>query len=443
MLLTIEKLIYGGDGLARWADPARASHEQGPGKTVFVPFVLDGERIEAELVEDKSGFARARMVAVVEPSAARTPPPCPYFGECGGCHYQHTGYENQLHIKERILRETFVRIAKLELPSSVQVHPSPPWNYRNRTRMRVRANSHEFMMGYNRMRSTEVLAVRECPISSLLINRAISVLWGLGESGHVLTGIREVEFFSDAEDQRLLLELTVAGGSHNSDQLGEFARALREALPEIASITVFEEMRRGQITRKEMRQISGKEFGSREMLYRVGTAEYRVSAGSFFQTNRFLTDAIVQVATGGLRGESVLDLYAGVGLFSLPLARSFERVTAVEVDSSSFADLKRNLPNNAVARKLTTEAFLGGLKQQTRFDAVVVDPPRAGLGENVARKLAALGAKEVVYVSCDPPTLARDSRALAQAGYRIEQAHLFDLFPQTFHIESVLRFRRA
>src|SRR5581483_4198293 len=133
MLLTVEKLIYGGDGLAHLP-----GEEGAPGKSVFVPFVLEGERIEAEVAEEKRGFVRALLTRVVESSARRVIPGCPFFLQCGGCQYQHTSYENQLQIKTRILRETFSRIGKLELPVEVQVHPSPAWNYRNRTRMRVR-----------------------------------------------------------------------------------------------------------------------------------------------------------------------------------------------------------------------------------------------------------------------------------------------------------------
>jgi 23S rRNA (uracil1939-C5)-methyltransferase len=189
-------------------------------------------------------------------------------------------------------------------------------------------------------------------------------------------------------------------------------------------------------------QARGREFGGSSLLYHCAGGEYRVSAGSFFQTNRFLADELASVATADLGGHEALDLYAGVGLFSLVLARTFERVSAVEISSASFADLKRNVPANVTARKISTEGFLQNLPPKARFDCVVVDPPRAGLGESVARKLSELAAATVVYASCDPSTQARDVRVLVEAGYRIEQAHLLDLFPQTFHMESVLRLRR-
>ncbi|MGB7864612.1 MAG: TRAM domain-containing protein, partial [Candidatus Sulfotelmatobacter sp.] len=160
MLLNIEKLIYGGDGLARLP----ADH-RGRGKAVFVPFVLAGEKIEAALTEEKSGFARAHAEAITEPSPHRVPPPCPHFARCGGCHYQQATYPHQLEIKQEILRENLRRIARLELPCEIQVHPSPPWNYRNRSRLQVRARP-DFAAGYFRFASHELLPVEECPISS-------------------------------------------------------------------------------------------------------------------------------------------------------------------------------------------------------------------------------------------------------------------------------------
>jgi 23S rRNA (uracil1939-C5)-methyltransferase len=440
MLFTIEKLIYGGEGLARLPQD-----ERGPGKSVFVPFVLEGERVEAELVEEKPGFARARLTRILEPSSQRIAPGCPYFADCGGCQYQHTDYDNQLRIKQRILRETFLRIAKLDLPAKVEVHASPAWNYRNRTRMRVQVGG-DFVLGYNRFRSVEILPVRECPISSPLINRAIPALWDLGERGLVPSDVREIEWFANERDEALLVEVTAEASPGEkrgvSPAWKEFARGLREALQEIAGIAVFEEIRRGSATQRQQRQLHDKDFGERDLLYQTAAGEYRVSAGSFFQTNRFLTDELLRVVTSDLSGQRALDLYAGVGLFSLALARTFEQVTAVELAASSFADLKRNVPANVSARRAAAEEFLSRLPKQASYDCVIVDPPRAGLGERVARKVGSLGAQTIVYVSCDPSTQARDVRILLDAGYRIERAHLLDLFPQTFHMESVLRLRR-
>ena len=207
MLLTIEKLIYGGDGLSRL--PA---DDKGRGKAVFVPVVLAAEEIEAALTEQKSGFARAKANAILEPSPHRIQPGCQYFERCGGCHYQHASYEHQLEIKKEILRESLRRTAKLELPGEIEVHPSPPWNYRNRSRLQVQTKP-AFAAGYFKLASHELLAVEECPISSPLINRGITSLWQSGRTDKIPEGVREVEFFANADDTQLLVEVHCAGDS--------------------------------------------------------------------------------------------------------------------------------------------------------------------------------------------------------------------------------------
>jgi 23S rRNA (uracil1939-C5)-methyltransferase len=461
LLLTIDKLIYGGNGLARL--PA---DDRGPGKAVFLPFVLEGERVEAEITEQKPGFARARAEKILEPSPHRVTPACPYFGQCGGCHYQHASYEHQLEIKSAILRETLRRVGKIELAQEIHVHASPPWNYRNRTRLRVR--THPFVLGYNRMRWSELLAVEQCPISSPLINRAISALWELGRADKVSADVTEIEFFASADDTKLLAELTVQEKGWRrgrKSDLPQFVLALRAAVPEITGVAVFHPDRQGALER-EVEPPCGPErsgspqaksraqrgnippelqetFGADHLLYSTSTANYQVSAGSFFQTNRFLTDKLVELVTEGRSGDYALDLYAGTGLFSVILAQTFRNVAAVESAPFAFGDLKRNCPGNVMVYCDTTEQFLGELQRRKRIDLVVADPPRAGLGGRVAQLLAGLlFAARITYVSCDPATLARDLTVLMESGYRIEEAHLVDLFPQTFHIESVLQLVR-
>ena len=168
-----------------------------------------------------------------------------------------------------------------------------------------------------------------------------------------------------------------------------------------------------------------------------------MSAGSFFQTNRYLTDELVQIVTEGRSGRTALDLYAGVGLYSSVLDREFERVIAVESSPTSCADLIYNSPVNVKAVRSTTEHYLKKYAAKLRPDLVIVDPPRRGLGENVVRGLVALGAPRITYVSCDPATLGRDLRGLIGAGYQVEQAHLIDLFPQTYHLENVFQLVKS
>jgi 23S rRNA (uracil1939-C5)-methyltransferase len=451
LLLNIEKLIYGGDGLARL--PA---DDRGRGKAAFIPFVLGGEKIEAAITEEKPSFVRGHAEAIVEPSAQRVPPPCPHFGRCGGCHYQHASYDHQLEIKTEILRENLRRIAKLELQCEIEVHPSPPWHYRNRSRMQVRTRP-AFSAGYFKFASHELLPVEECPISSPLINRGIAALWRSGRAGQVVEGVREVEFFAnsdaDGNETHLLLEFLCAPEARRA-AVRAWAEELCAAMPEIAGVVAFREPQKGVLEPLVA-------VGASELTYQTKNAAYRVSAGSFFQTNRFLINELVDVVTAGRSGQLALDLYAGVGLFSTALARDVRHVISVESSQTAASDLQYNLPLIGKAVHAATEQYLaklgdnglagrGALRQGTvlppqlvhKPDLVVVDPPRGGLGDRAAGLLADVDAPRITYVSCDPATLARDLVPLQASGYRVDQVHLFDLFPQTYHLESVLHLIR-
>ena len=449
MLLTIEKQIYGGDGLARLPVNSPAD-EKGRGKAVFVPFALTGEKIEAEFTEQKPGFARAKVDSIVEASPQRTLPACPYFVRCGGCHYQHANYEHQLEIKKQILHETLRRTAKLELQSEIEVHPSPPWNYRNRSRLQVRTNP-EFAAGYFKQASHELLAVEQCPISSPLINRGIASLWQSGRAGKVPQGVREVEFFANADDTKLLLDVRCERQARRA-AVREWAEELRAATSEIAGVVVFREPNPGD--RKAGAQEILVTAGDAFLNYETQRASYRVSAGSFFQTNRFLIDKLVEIVTQGESGDLAFDFYAGVGLFSTALC-DVRHIVSVESSQTSTGDLAYNLPPNGKAVRATTEEFLASAEISGRVgkglaahltsshpDLAVVDPPRNGLGDRVARRLANLGAPRITYVSCDPATLARDLVPLLASGYRAEHVHLVDLFPQTYHLETVVKLAR-
>ncbi len=369
MLLTIEKLIYGGDGLARLpaasdATPAATDEARARGKAVFVPFVLAGEKIEASITEQKSGFVRAQVNAVIEPSPHRIQPACPYFTRCGGCHYQHASYEHQLEIKKEILRENLRRIAKLDLPFDIEVHPSPPWNYRNRSRLQIQTGqvqvSPTFAAGYFKLASHELLPVEECPISSALINRGIAALWQSGRAGKVPAGVREVEFFANADDTQLLVDVRCAGAARRA-AIRSWAEDLRAAMPAIAGVVAFREPNPGD--RKAGAQEILVTVGAAYLTYQTQSAAYRVSAGSFFQTNRHLTDELVKIVTAGQSGKLALDLYAGVGLFSTALS-DFYHVISVEPSQTSTGDLSYNQPSNGESIQATTEQYLARAQDQ-------------------------------------------------------------------------------
>jgi len=479
MLLSIEKLIYGGDGLARTAAGA-----DGRSRAVFVPFVLPGERVEAEIRQEKPGFARGSVTQLIEASPERVEARCPYFRQCGGCHYQHIPYDRQLEFKAAILRETLQRIAKVELQSEIRLHASPPWNYRNRTRLQVRAapefppqpakgarsggpgfppqpakgarsGGPGFALGYFRFGSREFLPVGECPINSPLLNRVLARLLELGGL-NCPAAVEEIELLADAADERLLA-WAFCGREADKKDLLRWAGAIERELPEIGGMTFFPSRRRSSQRRPSQERIEDDDApmdlralaqsGAEAIRYRTKNAEYRVSAGAFFQVNRYLVDELVSVVTGDARGDLALDLYAGVGLFSVALARNFHHIFGVEASLTSHADFVQNVPANVKAVGARTEDYLkNGYPRsrpvRNRPDLVVLDPPRTGAGSAVISSLVELGAPRVRYVSCDPATLARDIAPLLAAGYHIEEAHLFDLFPETFHIESVMLLAR-
>ena len=448
MLLSIEKLIYGGDGLARTPPGA-----DGRSMTVFVPFVLPGEQVESELRQEKPGFARGSVTQMIQASPDRVEARCPYFRQCGGCHYQHIPYERQLEFKAGILRETLQRIAKIELTSEIRLHPSPPWNYRNRTRLQVRTVP-DFALGYFRISSHEFLPVRECPISSPLINRVMARLVELGGLS-CPAAVEEIELFADAADERLLA-WAFCGSEPDNKHLLRWAQSLQHEVPEISGVTFFSSRRRtsqGQLEDEapvDLKSLA--QSGAKSIRYQTKDHEYQVSAAAFFQGNRHLIDELVSVVTGNASGDFALDLYAGVGLFSAVLARSFHHILGVEASQTAYGDLVHNVPANVKAVGARTEDYLSigflrsdyqkGRPARKSPDLVVLDPPRAGAGKMVIRSLVELGAPRVRYVSCDPATLARDLAPLLAAGYHIEEAHLFDLFPETFHIESVMLLAR-
>jgi 23S rRNA (uracil1939-C5)-methyltransferase len=420
--LTIEKLVYGGEGLARLPD----------GKAVFLPFVLPGEEVSATLGQQKSSYARATADQVLKPAATRVTPKCPYFVQCGGCHYQHTMYDAQLEIKRAILRETLQRNAKVEWKKEIKTLSAEQWNYRNRTRMKVKGGA-EFAMGYHRMASHDLLPVKSCPISSPLINRAVQALWTMGEAGAVPAGVREIEFFADHADSKLLIELYQ---TKEAEGIADFAASLQKKLEDIKGIAIFIERPEG-IGAPQFKET----IGVSSLQYQIGERNFRVSAGAFFQTNRFLVQKLAQTVAGDFFGKIALDLYAGGGLFANSLAKRFEQVFAVESSPASAGDLKANAIKNVVPISSTTEKFLPRCLNMNP-EVVVVDPPRSGLGAKATQLLAALRVKRIVYVACDPATLARDVKTFLEFGYKVEEVFLVDLFPQTFHLESIVRLVR-
>jgi 23S rRNA (uracil1939-C5)-methyltransferase len=374
-LATIEKLVYGGDGLAR-----------DDGRVTFVPYSLPGEVWE----EGK----------LATPSPLRIEPRCPVFTRCGGCHYQHFDYAEQVRQKQAILSETLARLGRIEAPEMASI-AGDAWGYRNR----VQLHRDGRLLGFHATRSNQVVDIESCPIASPAINQAIGVL-----RAKLPTFVRSIELFTN--EQETLVSIIESGKPLRKSFFGELAR-----------------------------QIAGADRSSLD--YRVGEDVFRVSYRAFFQVNRFLIGPLVDAAIAAAGSGSAWDLYAGVGLMSIPLARRLARVTAVEVVNSAAHDLEFNAQRSGArldAVRSSTEDFLAAQTEAPEF--VLADPPRAGLGKRVTDHLLRLLPERLTIVSCDPSTLARDLAQLSRS-YRLEKITLVDLFPQTFHIESVAELVRS
>jgi len=420
-LVQIEKPVYGGSFLARVE-----------GKAIFVPLALPGEQARVRIVEEKRGYATAEIADIVSAAPERITPACPHFGVCGGCHYQHTTYATQLQLKQAILRETLER-GGVQALAEIAVLSAEPWAYRNRIRLAFNAQGNP---GYRGRRSHAVVPISECPIAAPLLIRAAKVLAETIRSLAPALRPTELVLFCDAGETALLAGIFTS--SSGKVRLDNLARAVAEQVPALKGMELVAEGRNG----KPSRTVA--QWGATSLAYSAAGFDYRVDHGAFFQVNRYLVDALVERVTAGHQGALAWDLFAGVGLFARQLAARFSRVAAVESAPAATAALAQNLSGSACAAiKAETLSFLRRNTKSERPDLIVVDPPRTGLGAETTSLLAAISAPALVYVSCDPATLGRDLRDLASGGYAIESMTLADLFPHTFHLETVVHLRRA
>jgi 23S rRNA (uracil1939-C5)-methyltransferase len=420
LTVRVEKLVYGGEGLAH--------HE---GKPVFVPFVLPGEVVDVFPIQESRKLIRALPGTLKESAAERIEAHCPYFARCGGCHYQHLEYKRQLALKVDILRETLARLGKLEWKKEIPAHPSPPWNYRNRVQLKLAphpAIPEQLQVGFHRAGTHSVIAIEQCPISSPRLNQLITVLNRLCRERALPLSLRGVEALVDDGDETLWLTLRVPRLDFDLAQLIE---ELRTAVNGLLSIE-FHEMAGGQRTTD----------GLGWLYYGVGAERLRVSHRSFFQVNRHLLPKVVERMLDNLEGRVALDLYAGVGLFTRALAEKFARVVAVESFSVAAADLGANVADLEGVEAHTSAVASYLRRSAEKCDVAVLDPPRTGLEHEVTEALTELAPARLVYLSCDPATLARDLARLTPT-YRLAALELIDLFPQTFHIETLARLERA
>ncbi len=406
--ITVEvtTMAHGGDALGR--------HE---GKVIFVPYAIPGETVRVDITEDKEHYAFARLVEVVERASERVDPPCPYFGQgkCGGCQWQHIDYDMQVRLKQEILVDQLERIGDLEEPL---VHLTMPdetgWAYRNHAQFRPAA---EGGLGFQRADGDEA---RIMPIDfCMILHPALSDLYGLIDL-----------------DVEGLVRLVLRSGTATGDRLIGFE--MEEDKPPavevdetVSCVMLLEEGGYANL------------IGDNYITERVAGHEYRISASSFFQVNTRQAEALMHLALAylDLEGdETVLDAFCGVGLFTTHLAGAAQLVIGIESSPSAVDDLLVNTEalDNVEIIEGAVEDVLPEIA--VPLDAVLLDPPRGGVDRHALDALADLAPERIVYVSCDPATLARDAKRLRRKGYDLVEVQPVDMFPQTYHVESVSLF---
>jgi len=400
------KFVYGGDALARLPD----------GRAVFIPNALPDEEILIRLIEEKERYARGEIIEIVNPSPLRIQPRCPHFGDCGGCHYQHISYEEQLKIKKSVFIDQLVRMGKMTDPPVKEIVPSPqPWNYRNQIQLHI---SREGQPGFLKYRSNQVVPIQECHLPEDSLNQIWPAL-----SLEYIPGLDRIGLRSGEEGQDTLIVL------ESSDPKPiEFGVDL--------ALSAVHQGPGGEIV------LAGDDF----TIIPIQDIPFVVSAGSFFQVNTRVAELIVNFLLEELplKDDSlVLDVYCGVGLFSAFLAPRVGKVIGIESDPKAGEDFLYNLADydNVDFYDLPAENVLPFLDLTP--DIILLDPPRAGISKEVLDSVVSLNPGLITYISCDPATLARDIDRFQKQGYVLQKSTLFDMFPQTFHIESVNIFVRA
>jgi 23S rRNA (uracil1939-C5)-methyltransferase len=393
--VTVQSMAFGGEGVARCGD-----------YVVFVPDVIPGERARIKIAQAKPSYGKAALVDLLEPSPARTEPLCAVYGVCGGCQYQHVSYEKSPEFKEQQLKETILRIGGISIDDLCDpIRPAPePYGYRNVISLRVINGPKGWEVGYIARDNKTVVPVSRCPIARQAINGS------LGDIGHVISAF---------ERSDTIKEITI---KYDGER------------------TVFYPIYRGRFRFKPNDRLR---YRYRDLIYRYGPV-------SFFQVNHSMIPGLLDAVSGGLDGgpdETLFDLYAGVGLFSIALAGRFRQVVGIELARESVDCFQANVKENGnhnitVIRDRAEHALKYAYKDfKTAVNSVLVDPPREGLKRGVIEFLNKTAFRRLVYVSCDPATLARDLKML-RATYSIRKITPLDMFPQTKHLETVVVLNR-
>ena len=396
MEVTIERILPGGFGLA---------HAEG--RTLMVALAAPGDRLRVRVDRVKGNVGFASIIEVVEPSPVRIAPPCPYFGRCGGCDFQQLTYEAQLSAKAEIIKDCLHRIGRINTVPDFNITPAPhQWRYRSRAQWQY--DSVRQRLGYFESASRRVCDVSECAVLAPELQRSLETLRHNMSKGLLPD---EAKYFrAVAGDEGVSVAPGVSGPSIGEDDDSE-------RLPDINRS--------------------------------IGEEKYKLNAQSFFQTNADLLPRLIVGAIGDLSGDTAIELYCGVGLLTLPLARRFNRVIAVEENSDAASFARENLAGadlvNAevvaadVAAWIESDLKCGVGAGALEIDFLLLDPPRAGAESRVIGGILQLKPKRICYVACDPATLARDLKKLIAGGYSLDSLDAFDMFPQTHHVETIAK----
>jgi len=406
--LSLSDMAHGGEALGRYQ-----------GKVVFVPYALPGERVEAEIVQDKPKYARAHLSRVISPSPRRVQPRCQHFGDCGGCQWQHIGYPAQLQLKGSILQNQLQRVGKFARPPLRPiVESSDPWGYRNVAHLVVGPGpGGGGVLGYRAAESHRVVPVAECPILAPTLEKLLA------------------DFELDFPD---LTEVSLRVGVHTGDLLV----ALRVRGHRWPALEIDQPVSCVLLARGAPPVVV---CGDETLVEEVKGRRYRISAESFFQVNTAQAATLVDLVSEALSVDDddvVVDLYCGVGLFACALAPLAGHLIGIEVNRVAAEDARHN------AADLPAVTIHGGRVEDVLptvedvVDAAVLDPPRGGCSPQALEALIQHRPRRIAYVSCDPATLARDLRALVEAGYALRWVRPVDMFPQSYHVESVSLLER-
>lgn len=431
MLVEVESLAHGGDGIARLDD----------GRVAFVRGGCPGDRADIEVVTEHQRHVDARVVSIITPSPDRVEPPCPYFGTCGGCQWQHVSAQMQLAAKTRIISDALHHIGHVEGAVLPATGDFPRYGYRNKVELVAGDKAGHLALGFHALHSDTFVPIERClllPPKQQGAPRALAGAIRYLSGRHSSLGILRVGLRVSQRTGEIEVALWTPPGAFPRQMA---AKALADA---VGATSVVRVLIRGDA---KARGIAGVEVlgGKGNWTEQFCGRRLTVSAPAFFQLNTAAAETLVTCAIGaaGLTAaDRVLDLYSGAGTFTLPLAATGAEVVAVEASKHALADLRRNLSRSGLDADVVGGDARRELPALGSFDVIFVDPPRSGLHEETIGALAATAARSIVYVSCNPSTFARDAARLADRGYGLSRIETHDLFPQTYHVECVGLFTR-